>query len=162
MARYLRGASELRPVAVDGSRAPAADEARVTAKLAHGEVFLKDDSGAVLRLVWSGDGESRAVPAGRYRLFGYRIVDGDWMISATGGKRAVELKAGAELALAIDPRVHVEVAAMAGGAERALNVSVRGNDGLGLSVYRDGRRIELPFVVERGEEALVKGNLAYG
>lgn len=162
MARWLRSAEDLRPHVVDGALEANEDEASVTASFARGEVFLKDDAGDVVRLVWDGDEGPRAVPAGRYRLFGYRIVDGDWMVSATGGKRVLELDAGEDVALEVDRRVHVDVAFNSRKGEPGVNATLKGADGLGLTIYREGKRIDLPLIVTRGDQPLTRADLKYG
>jgi hypothetical protein len=162
LARWLRGAEQLRPRVVDGTLEAFEDEARVTASFTHGEVFLKDDAGDVLRLVFDGGDEPRAVPAGRYRFFGYRIVDGEWMLSATGGKRALEVAGDTDVELEVDPRVHVDVAFKLRKGEPGLNVGVTGSEGLGLTIYREGRRVALPVVVADGDRPLTRADLEYG
>ena len=136
----------------------------MTSSVRRGELFLKDSSDEVLRLRWDDGqaGERRVVPAGSYRLFGYRIFEDEWMISTTGGKSVIGLKAGATTMVKIDSEVKLELEAGGRGAERFLNMAVRGDDRMGLSIYRDGRRIEIPYTVSRRAEVLERGTMRYG
>ena len=164
MVEYLRSAAELRPRAVAAAGEPEPGEATVTSSVRRGELFLRDASGAVLRLRWDEGqaGERRVVPAGTYRVLGYRLFEDDWMISATGGKRTVHLRPGATTRVEIAPKVRLKLSAGGRGAARFLNMAVRGDDEMGLSIYREGLRIEVPYTVSRGAKVLQRGTMRYG
>ena len=68
---------------------------------------MKNDR-ETIRLRWAKADERRArvVPAGSYRLLGYRLVKGDWMISTTGGRSTVELEPGKQRAVEVSSTVH--------------------------------------------------------
>jgi len=133
----------------------------VTSDVKRGEVFLRDDADATYRLTFDGEPGARAVPAGRYRLLGYRLVEGDWMLSATGGKRALELEAGTRLSLQIDPTVRLKLTPRDRAGEQRLDLSLRG-EGLGLTIYHRGRRIELPWSASAEGRELAHGSMRYG
>jgi len=130
--------------------------------------FLEDEHGLVRRLSWESEGERdrrRALPAGKHKLVGYRLLARDaagvaWHVSA-GGKtlRTLELAAGEETRLEIDPTIHVQ-RRLSG---RSVSVAVQGEAASGLSIYRDGKRIPLGYRLLGAQgEVLAEGPITYG
>jgi len=155
-------------------RAPdavAADEAVLVPALAEGvrgaAAFLRDERGLVRRVSWERDeaDRRRALPAGTYELVGYRLLARDaagvaWHVSA-GGKtlRTLELAAGEETRLELDPTIHLQRRLNG----RAVEVAVQGEAQSGLSIYRDGKRIPLAYrVLDARGAVLAEGPITYG
>ena len=120
----------------------------------------------MLRLVWR-DGEPagalRAAPPGRYRLSGYRVISGRFMLSGSGGRDWHDLKAGVTARLPVADRPRLRVSINANNGKLRVGASFQGAQKMGVTLYRDGRRVELPFTVTRyGGAAPTKGVLRYG
>jgi hypothetical protein len=155
-------------------------------ELAEGEVFLRGGHHVVYRFSWkAGDNDRcRALPEVTYQVTGYRVArvakDGtSWRVSTTSpGYRKVAVKAGEATALAIDPTVGFEVESRVEGGKIRGSAAPWGErlavrDGadlrvgherrIGLTIYRDGKRIPLAFgVLDKEGKVLETGGLAYG
>lgn len=105
----------------------------------------------------------RAVPAATYRLFGYRIVKGDWMISTTGGRGEVELRRGADRALDVSSTVHVNLKARRQRGQVRVQFGITNGQHMGLSIYKEGKRVPLTYTLldDAGNE-LASGSMQYG
>jgi hypothetical protein len=130
-------------------------------------MFLREDEGdAVYRLAWT-DAESerpRAIPAGTYRVVGYRIQRVDengtpWHLSATGNSIAkLTLTPGATGQVDIDATVHVKKRFHAGRVAMAIT-----GQKAGLTIYKEGKRIPVRFRLADGEGTeLAAGKMNYG
>jgi hypothetical protein len=167
MSSYLREATDFRPHPITLHAEPAAGSAAIRSDL-EGEVFLRGTGGAQYRLTWvqGQAGEKRVVAPGQYTLTGYRVVRGPWMLSASGCDRAVALRPDSTLDLRVPPTVRIELAvgpAVGGGRLNAalLSLTLRDLHGEPLSVYKDGKRLAIPFQVETKSGAVQHGVLAY-
>lgn len=166
MVEFLKHAPH-RPEIVAG---PPADSmaALVDPGFERGEVFLRDEDGRVHRLVWSGEEDDssrrRGVAPGRYTLVGYRIVaqDGEdtWQLSASGKAiRKVSLEAAKEARLRIGATIHMRTRL----SKSRVGVAIQGEDRAGLTIYRNGKRIPIGFVVRDDDgERLAEGSIEYG
>jgi hypothetical protein len=126
-------------------------------------VFLRG-ADETLRLRWTPDDEdrSRAVPAGVYRLFGARVVRQAWMLSTTGAGPQLDLAAGETHTLGGPTTVQVRLGARRHRAGLGIQLGITHGQA-GLSVYRDGRRILVPYrVLDAAGEELAAGHLEYG
>ena len=130
------------------------------------------------RLKWQkGDKDRRrALPAGNYRLTGYRISRTDssgtpWFVSTTAHKRRLSVKIGEELRLKIDPAIHINVKAVRCEGKLVGLVSIQGerHGGLfnthrvGLTIYRDGKRLPARYRATGDDGSVLEsGTVAYG
>jgi hypothetical protein len=136
----------------------------------HGVAFLRGSDERVLRLSWEPETKSadarRALPAGRYRVFGYRVVEKDahgatWHLSTTSDKplSTIDVRAGEETALALARDVRITQAIRPG----QIGVGVFAGGGSGVSIYKDGRRIPLAYRLTDADGAeLASGAIRYG
>lgn len=173
--RYLEG----RPLALPRAlAAPPAGEAPENAGFvvpegfSDGVLFLKDPTGRALRLSWGeeapqpvGADSRRAVAAGDWELVGYRILKRDeaghlWHVSATAKRIArLRVEAGGVRRVRVDPTVRVAT----GIRDGRVVLAVTGEHGAGLSIYRDGARIDLSYRVRGADgRVLARGRFRYG
>ena len=103
------------------------------------------------------------MPAGVYRLFGYRVVKGKWMISTTAGRQEFKLKAGKSAAIEPSFTIHVNLRARRKRGQVRVNLGITNGQHMGLSLYKDGARIPLTYSLldAKGKE-LTSGSLNYG
>jgi hypothetical protein len=153
-----------RPHPVEEAGEPGLAQAAVVSDVVNGEIFLKSQAGQVYRLRWDSDsaGEKRVVPPGDYVLFGYRLMRGEWILSGAGGRKPVRLPAGATRSIPIDPSVVIELTAAKKDQEIALSMSARGHEGMGVSLYRLGTRIAIPYQIEKQTGVAEEGTMKYG
>lgn len=105
----------------------------------------------------------RVVPAGTYRLFGYRVVAGDWMISTTGGQAEVALGRGTERALEVSSTIHLDLRVRRQRGQVQVQLGITNGQHMGLSIYRDGSRVPLTYTVfDDGGSELASGSMQYG
>lgn len=157
-------------------KAPAADVGFITPGFEQGALFLKNTAGSFYRLEWSAQAASgeaadrrRAVPAGEYTLTGYRVIRRDkagtiWFISATGTNlRRVTVRPGVEQQAPVDDAIRITGGAHPERGGVAIHVMLAGIKGSGLSIYRDGRRIDIGYrLADAKQRELARGALAYG
>lgn len=127
--------------------------------------MLRDAEGRELRLVWEGDGHRRRpLPAQGYVLLSYRIWRGPFLVSGSGKLHRFALAPGEVLPLHLPARVRLDLRVISVGASARILLQARGPFRYGVSVYREGRRIPLPYryLNHRGEEAARGGVLDYG
>jgi hypothetical protein len=138
-------------------------------ELGEGAILLVDSRERAFRVSWEAESDRtelrRALPPGDYRMVGYRLTrkaaSGEtWWASASAQPiRLLTLRAGETTAVAIDPKVLVR----ARQSRTTVNVDVRGENRSGLSLYRDGRRIELRFrLLDPEGTARASGTIHYG
>jgi hypothetical protein len=115
-------------------------------------------------LTWKKGDKARArpLPVGTYRLTGYRLVRGEWMASATGGREAFEVSAGKTTKLEIGARVNVRFRARPKGQALSLGMGIRGRKGMGLSLYHKGTRIQIRYRLSSQGEKPQDGPMNYG
>jgi hypothetical protein len=135
---------------------------------ARGAALLRAEDGRLVRLSWEDEvarDRRRGLAPGRYELVGYRLLARDrrgveWHVSA-GGKaiREVVLESGTETRLGLDPTIALRALSSPGGPR----VTVQGESGAGLSIYRAGHRIPLGYRLrDFAGRALVSGAFTYG
>lgn len=130
-----------------------------------GEALLKDEHDGVWRLTWSAaPGGKFAVPAGKYRWVTYRLVEGEWHVSASGELASVEVRG--ESTASIDARDGIKLMLRGGTARNGAvqaQTHLGGAVGGGLTLYRAGRRVGLTFkVLGEGGEELGSAPVRYG
>ena len=160
----MLSAEELRPVSVESETAQGPEDASVRASFGAGEVFLRDEDERVHRLTWK-QGESshkRVMQPGTYRLMGYRIDRDEWFVSASGGSRELELEAGRTTELELDSHIRFGLHVNANPKAVRVAVNIQGHDKMGLSIYRWGTRISIPYSVTSADEQLAQGAMRYG
>ena len=172
----LTGPGLPRPLVESTSRAMGPGEGSVTLPGGRGSVLLvatrpdghPREHGAV-RLVWKAGGqEPRVLPAGHYRVQGYRFhaTDPDgvrWQLWGSGAKgRRIEIRPGENQALSLDRSVHVNATARRARGKLFLGLGVTGDSGLGVTVIRDADRVPARFTILARGEQLAQGALQYG
>jgi hypothetical protein len=122
---------------------------------------LANDNG-LITLVWDPKGPAPGAPPGTYRVRSTRITRGNWIISASAGPEPVlTVKDKAELK--VDETVRFEGLAKRRGGKLQLGFNIKGTDGRGLSVYKDGKRVPVTYRVLAKDGAVVaEGTMAYG
>lgn len=167
LSEFLRDAEGLRPNALTTHAEPAPGQASIAANL-EGEVFLRAESGSVFRLAWGPDqaGQKRVIAPGKYQLYGYRVFNGNWTLSASGSPRPIVLKADQNLSMRLEPELEIELAAAPSRDKEkpntmALEFGLRDAHGQGVSVYRGGTRMQIPFHVETDAGGTQHGVMAY-
>lgn len=103
------------------------------------------------------------MPAGVYRLFGYRVVKGKWMISTTAGRQELKIEAGRNAAIDPSSTIHLNLRARRQRGQVRVNLGITNGQHMGLSLYKDGARIPLTYSLldAKGKE-LTSGPLNYG
>ena len=178
MIAFLKSGALQAPRVVSTAPSKAADRVGfITPGFDEGTLFLKSAASEHYRLEWAGKaGESgaaadrrRAVPAGEYALVGYRIIRRDaqgttWFISATGSNlRRLTVQASEEQQASIDETIRLTGGAHPSEGTVEIHVMVAGIKGSGLSIYRDGRRIDIDYrLLDAQGKELARGTLAYG
>lgn len=155
----------------------------VTPNFDAGSVLLRNTDGLFVRLDWPAserrrDGDAkpqtkhdgrRPLPPGKYTLTNYRIVrrdhDGrEWFVSATGKNiRQIEVVAGQTHRFELKPEIamNCSVKPMASGV--GVQAMIMGEHHAGLTIYRDGKRIPMEFViVDADGKELASGPMNYG
>ncbi|MEQ1893881.1 MAG: hypothetical protein ABL998_15175 [Planctomycetota bacterium] len=144
-------------------------DAIVRPGFARGALLLRAPEGGTFRLSWGEDGGAgdvrRALAPGSYEVLGYRRIERDragaeWLASVSGPPPVLELRAG-EVTLFAPPALELTLEA---GAAPISFVQVGLSDGeRGVALYRDGRRIELAYVLtDASGRPLARGPLDYG
>ena len=168
MIEYLKGKPLELPTSVTTDELMTKGQGTVTSNIRNGELLLVDESGKSFRISWSpsdtSDVQPRALPAGKYKLRNYRIVEHQkktaWHISATAPAiQKLEVRPGKNLEVKIDPRITVssKVTGRMGG------MNIVGDHGAGLSIYREEKRIPIEYrLVDSYGETLAQGAMNYG
>lgn len=136
-------------------------EAKVTASFAEGSAVLAGPEGDVT-LVWDPKGPAPEAPPGKYRVRSTWIARDNWIISASAGPEpALTVKDKAELK--VDETVRFDGHAKLHGKKLDLGFSIKGKDGRGLSVYKDGKRVPVNYkVLAKDGAVLAQGAMNYG
>lgn len=107
----------------------------------------------------------RTLPAGRYTVVGFRIVDRSrkdevWHVSGSGPKLAtIEVPASGELAIEVPAGLSIK--SRFDGASAGMEI--RGAFGAGVSIYRGGTRIPIEYrILSAAREELARGRMNYG
>ena len=161
----------------------ARDVGFVVPSFQQGSLMLKDADGRHVRLSWesrpknkkgaekkNSDNRLRALKPGTYTLTGYRILRDDqegkpWFISATSahGIRKLTVREGQISRVQLSDAIHVQCRIQPTDEGIRVTAGVQGEHHSGLSVYRDGKRIAMHYVVRgAGGEKLSTGKMEYG
>ncbi|MFT5287551.1 MAG: hypothetical protein ACI8TQ_003739 [Planctomycetota bacterium] len=140
----------------------------VTPSFKRGELFLTNAHGKSFRLAWNGDEAEQqralALPPGEYSLSTYRIVreqDGElWHISATRpAMTKVQVRAGNNTRVQINESIKLHSSFRGTHA----TMSIKGDNGAGLSIYRQEHRIPIGYRVRsESGEVIASGKMRYG
>jgi hypothetical protein len=140
----------------------------VSTNFGQGELFLSNKEGDSYRLSWgaesSKDDQVRALPAGVYDLRTYRIVsrvDGeDWHLSGSAPSiKKVKVEAGENLLVKLEDTIHMGSHIGGGRAQ----MSITGDSGSGLSIYRAGKRIPIGYrILNKSGDVVASGDMRYG
>lgn len=157
---------------------------------ARGALFVRDSVGTVYRLSWNEDDAAvketsnesadaakseqdvkrapdrrRALPPGRYTMLGYRLNRTDehgerWDLSATKpGMRKLTIESDEVLELELDERITLRHRL----THKRFSVNVIGDHGVGLTIYRAGKRIPIDFALQDQDgKQRFEGRIRYG
>ncbi|KAA3611870.1 MAG: hypothetical protein DWQ01_07230 [Planctomycetota bacterium] len=122
------------------------------------------------RVVFEGEASAASLAPGRYQLLGYRVrktdeSGSDWFISTTGASGPeLLLRAGTTHNLEVDPGLDVKLSGSRKGIGPVnLRLSVTGDDGRLLTLYREGKRVSAEALLIDGEgRELARSGLEYG
>lgn len=167
--QWLGQEERRRPLRVDAPSADAAGLGTVFVRIKAGSVVVAGPKGDVT-LVWTSADKDRTrmLPPGDYKVRTTRVVREQkgvhWFTSSTAQPgRALKLKAGGKLGIEIDPSVHFVCHVKRRGDRLQLGFGVKGSDGRGLSVYRDGKRVPVTYkVLSKKGKVLASGTMNYG
>ena len=177
---FLGSDTAPRPARVDAETAIGPDKGTVVANIEEGYLHLapkqekprKNEPIEILtgyRLAWKKDEKERRrpVPAGTYYVRRYVASrddpkTGEWTIMATGVGRAVEVKAGQETKVTLDLDVTFEAQPGRKGAKAVIGGRFTGDREMGLSVFKNNRRLEVGWKVMDGKQDVAAGGCAYG
>ena len=147
-------------------------------------MFLRGSKREVYRLEWkAGDKDRRRpLPPGLYTITGYRLSRQDkhgekWFLSATShGHRKLQVASDKPARVEIDPRIHLSTNATARAGKLRGNMMISGDSAggrrgnllktprrIGLSIYRSGKRIPIPYrILDNKKAELASGIMKYG
>jgi hypothetical protein len=153
----------------------------VVASFERGSLMLKDADGQYIRLSWENDRKKdakkkesharlRALKPGSYTLTGYRILRTDqegkpWFISATSphGIRKFTVREGEVSSIQLRDAIFVQCKVRPTDEGLRVMAGVQGEHHSGLSIYSDGKRIAMHYVVHGADGAkLSTGKMEYG
>jgi hypothetical protein len=155
----------------------------LTASFAEGTLFLKSAAGEHYRLEWPKRPQApstgpatravpdrrRALPPGEYTLTGYRIVRRDakgveWFLSASAPDlRRLVVRAGEEQPVQVTEAIRLTGRAQPHDGGVKIQLKIAGEQGSGLSIYREGKRIEIGYrLTDAQEKELARGTMQYG
>ncbi len=138
--------------------------------LGEGVLILRDARGSAHRLQWDetqreAAARTRTLPAGEFTIVTKRLVrrsdDGTkWHTSSTvHGGRLLRIIAGETTRY--EERPAIRLTRRARGERLAMNV--QDEDGAGLSIYKQGRRISIDYrLLDSEAEVLQQGPMRYG
>ena len=125
----------------------------------------------------------RALPPGLYTITGYRLSRQDkhgkeWFLSATShGHRKLQVSPGKPARVEVDPRIHLSMSATAQAGKLRGSMMLSGDRAggrpgdvlginsrrIGLSIYRSGKRIPIPYrILDNKNAELASGIMKYG
>lgn len=156
----------------DAPSEPADGEGSVTSAVGAGVVVLVPKGGKTsegVRLVWKkGDASPRrALKAGDWQIRHYEIERNDdlgitWRIWGTGEGREIAVRAGEETGIALDPDLSFDSATKRKGARVMAGGAFKGDGGLGLTLIKATRRVDIGWSLLAGERAIASGTCSYG
>ncbi len=163
---YLTSGTLSTPTVLDKESGKAASrKGYVSSNLREGEIFLKNDQGKAFRLVWSKSVRGRrALSPGRYSLVGFRLTQGEWMLSSTSdGRNTVVVRGGKTTPLEIDSTIKLKLRARRHRGKTLLMMGITTRSHKGLSIYHKGRRIPIPYrVIDSRGQRTADGLMRYG
>lgn len=184
MIEFLQTGVLAKPRAVTSAEASDRDEVGfIVPSFDAGSLLLKNEHDEYVRLEWpvmdrrsdrasrprAAHDTRRPLPPGKYTLTNYRIArrghDGrDWFISATGKNiRQLEVTAGQEQRVELRAEIGMNCRTRPTSQGVDVQVTIMGEHHAGLTIYRDGKRIPLEFVVTDADgKELASGPLKYG
>ena len=140
----------------------------VTPSFKRGEMFLSNSLGKAFRLEWNGEEteaeRARVLPAGQYKLGTYRIVrvqEGErWHVSGTRSPiKTVQVRSGNNTLVQVDDTIKLRSSLRGSHAM----MSIKGDGGSGLSIYREGNRIPIRYSIQtESGRVLTSGTMRYG
>jgi hypothetical protein len=138
---------------------------RVTASFEEGSAVLAGPDGEVTLAFGAGRPES-VLPPATYRVRTTRIARENFLISSVGKPEpalVVEASGKDAVRLEVLEAVRFEGHAKRDGRKLQLGFSIKGADGRGLSVYKDGKRVPVTYKVRDANGAvLAEGTMSYG
>jgi len=147
---------------------------RVTASFSEGSAVLRGPDGEVT-LAFDGKTRECVLPPGKYHVRTTRIACDNWLVSSAGTpepafavedfarKRAKLPDVAPTARLEVDETVRFEGHAKREHGRLQLGFGIKGADGRGLSVYKDGKRVPVTYkVLAKGGEVLAEGKMNYG
>ena len=173
LAKFLESSPQVLPRLVSGAPAPVEGEPKTGAIRADVEdafAIVVDEEGTPTRLSWEkSERESRdesplrELAPGRYRVIRYGVAreeeDATWRISVTGRKiLELEVKTGEETKLELS--AHIRVGRHL--AHGQVSMTIQDRNKAGLTIYKDGARIPVEYVVEKDGRELARGQVRYG
>jgi hypothetical protein len=174
----LKSDTPKRPTIVASPAAPASSPAGfVYPSFDEGTLFLKNAKGEWFRLEWAKtpagtanakEAQRRPLPPGDYTLASYRIIRRDakgkeWFLSVTGANlQRISLRSGEEKQVRLDDKIKLMVNAK-GKEELVVTLGVLSADGIGMTVYHEGKRLDIAYVVKDAQgQKLASGTFDYG
>ena len=146
-------------------------ESGVKSSIGEGAVILRDEHQREIRLSWDKKGqagETRALAPGIYTVVGYRAVkkskDGtEWMITATSANFAkLIVKVGEIATVPVPKKILQSGRLLRHGSNSNVDMALTYGRG-GVTIYKDGERIPMPFrVVDGSGKTVGTGNIEYG
>ncbi len=176
---FIAAETSPRPTRVEAETPITLDQGTVSCNIEEGYLLLapkpekpkKNEPMQVLtgyRLVWKRDEKElrRPVPEGRYTVRRYVASrddpkTGEWTIMATGMGRAVEVKAGQETKVRLDLDVAFEARPGRKGAKVIVGGIFKGDRDMGVSIFKNNRRLEISWKVMDGKQDLAAGGCTY-
>ena len=174
--QFLREPGLERPATIETAVPPEEWKKRklgaVVSNVVDGELFLRSKSDdRRIRLAWKKEDKERdrPLPVGEYEIVGYRVVKKDkagreWFISATShGDGDVVVKKGRSTTVTISDTIRFRSHARRRKGSLRCALGIQGEHRAGLSIYCDGKRIDIPYkVFDRDKKILASGNVKYG
>lgn len=168
MIEFLKSKPYDLPTAITVEAPMDEDEGTLTANFPAGELFLTSSEGESFRLSWNSESKQkptpRTLPAGKYTLRTYRIQrehEGvEWHVSATAPKiQVIEVIAGQNVIVKVNEGITIT----SGIKGHMGSMNIVGAPRVGLSIYRDQKRIPIDYrVLSKDGEQLAKGSMRYG
>jgi hypothetical protein len=146
----------------------------VTASFQEGSAVLRGKDGDVT-LAFGADAAPSVLAPGKYRVRATRIVREGWLLSSSGApwpefvvkdalkERARLMDVALTARLEVGETVRFEGRAKRQGGKLQLGFALKGADGRGLTVYKEGARVPVTYKVLAADGAvLAEGAMTYG
>lgn len=149
-----------------------ADRGIVVPSFARGSaIAIRERDGRLFRLSWEDDAPAergRRLEPGRYTVRSYRVFrtakDGKkWLASALAPSiRTFTVEAGRSSELRLDEAVVFRSGVRTTGLKADVMMELQGENGSGLTLYREGKRIPIAFRLLDSETTVGTGTMTYG